>query len=279
MLPGAGPSYEQAAMGALLAVRPGRANGKRGVLVAARSAARLWGMTQARQRPVQLITPFGQHATERGQVYVIRSRTLLEADLASIGPLDLTAPERTVIDLARSAGRDEVFDVASVGVQLELLSPDRLAARVAEFRKPPGGLIWGWVLEELARQGRTDSTFERELRSMLFERGFDPHPGVYPLRVEGRLIAMLDVAFPAARVYINADGRRFHSDRRAFRMDRVRDNEITAAGWLGLDLSWDELMRAPDRFLSQLRRTLDARRDLCAGSRRNTAAIQHTTTR
>jgi hypothetical protein len=38
VLPGATPSCEQASMGALLAVRPGRPTGQRGVLVTARSA-------------------------------------------------------------------------------------------------------------------------------------------------------------------------------------------------------------------------------------------------
>ncbi|MGH8900702.1 MAG: type IV toxin-antitoxin system AbiEi family antitoxin domain-containing protein [Egibacteraceae bacterium] len=107
VLPGAVPTYEQAAMAALLGIRPGRPYGKRGVFVAARSAARLWGMSEARQRPVQLVTPFGQHASERGQIYVIRSRTLLEVDAASIGaPRPHHArPHRNRPGKVRRAGR------------------------------------------------------------------------------------------------------------------------------------------------------------------------------
>ena len=266
-------------MAALLAVRPGRPTGERGVLVAARSAARLWDMTQARQRPVQLITRFGQYATERGPVYVIRSRTLLESDATSIGPIDLTTPDRTIIDLARYAGRDELLDTASTGVRLGVLGRDRLIARLAEMLRPPGKTNLQWMLAELTRQGRSDSTFEREAREWLLANGFHPYPGVYPLRTDGRLIAMLDIAFPPERVYIECDGRRYHSDRQAFRHDRVRDNEIAAAApdWLGLRLTKDEFEQTPQRFLRQLVTVLWTRGGECAGSRPYIAAIQHTT--
>ena len=265
-LPGASSTYEQAAMAALLAVRPGRATGERGVLVAARSAARLWEMTQARQRPVQLITPFGQPATEREPLYVIRSRTLLPSDATSVGPIDLTTPERTIIDLGRYAGRGELLDTASTGVRLGVLSEDRLAARLAEMLRPPGKPNLHWLLAELAHHGRTDSTFEREAREWLLANGFHPYPGVYPLRIDGRLIAMLDIAFPPDRVYVECDGRRYHSDRRAFHHDRVRDNEIASAApdWLGLRLTKDEYEQAPRRFLRQLTTTLWTRRGQCA---------------
>lgn len=260
LLPGAVPTYEQATMAALLAVRPGRPSMERNVLVAGRSAARLWGMTEARPQPVQLIAPFEGSATRRGAIYVIRSRTILEADAASIGPLDLTTPARTVIDLARYAGRDELFEVASMGMQLGLLDPDKVAARLVELLRPPGRSKLHWLLAELSRHGKTDSTFERDVRCWLCDNGFQPYPGVYPLRVEGRLIAMLDIAFLREQVYVEIDGRRFHSDRRAFRHDRVRNNEIAAIGWLGLRLSRDEFEQAPERFLVQLGRTLGARR-------------------
>ncbi|MGH8900701.1 MAG: hypothetical protein ACRDYA_03235 [Egibacteraceae bacterium] len=118
------------------------------------------------------------------------------------------------------------------------------------------------MLAELARHGNTDSAFERHVRCYLCDHGFRPYPDVYPLRVEGRLIAMLDIAFPLERVYVEIDGRRFHSDRNAFRADRVRNNEIAARApdWLGLRLARAEFEQAPQRFLTQLSATLQARR-------------------
>ncbi len=238
-------------------------------------------MSESRPRPVQLIAPFQGSATDRNGIYVIRSRTLLPTDASSIGPLDVTTPVRTLIDLARYAGRDELFEVASVGVQRGLLSPEQLAARLEEMIRPPGKAKLGWVYAQLRRNGKTDSTFEREARCWLCDNGFHPHPGVYPLRVEGRLIAMLDIAFPPEKVYVEADGRRFHSDRRVFRHDRVRSNEIAAAAtdWKGLQLTVDEFEQNPERFLGQLRRILDTRRPVCGGSARDTARILHTNSR
>lgn len=62
-----------------------------------------------------------------------------------------------------------------------------------------------------------------------------PHPGVYPLEVEGVVIARLDMAYPSELVFVESDGFGFHSLPSQLRRDHVRANEIVArTEWKGV---------------------------------------------
>jgi hypothetical protein len=62
-------------------------------------------------------------------------------------------------------------------------------------------------------------------------------------------------------VYLEADGIGWRSLPKAFRIDRVRGNEIAAStDWLRLHITKMEFERRPERFYRQLRQTLDRRR-------------------
>ena len=90
-------------------------------------------------------------------------------------------------------------------------------------------------------EGRTDSVLERRARGLLKRHGLHPAPGVYPLVVKGRLVAMLDIAFPDHRVAIEVDGFAHHATPAQLRADHARQNRIVAAGWTVLRTGKQEL--------------------------------------
>nr|WP_269429732.1 hypothetical protein [Arthrobacter sp. L77] len=91
-------------------------------------------------------------------------------------------------------------------------------------------------------------------RYHLRSAGFSTQSQVY-VRGVGRLDLYVD-----GILGIEADGRQYHSDRRAFEEDRRRWNLLTTRGIPILRVTHDLLTRQPDQFLTLVRAAVAARR-------------------
>lgn len=80
------------------------------------------------------------------------------------------------------------------------------------------------------------------------------------MRVSGERFD-LDLAWPEERVFVEADGRAFHSTRAQFTHDRHRQILLVTLGWLPLRYTWQVAKHEPTRIGTQLRTVLDARRN------------------
>lgn len=99
------------------------------------------------------------------------------------------------------------------------------------------------------------STAERLLHRLLREAGLEGWHTNYPIRLrEG--IAYADVAFPAARWIVEADGFGTHGTREALMADLRRQNELILAGWRVLRFTWSDLIDRPGCVISQVRKAL-----------------------
>jgi very-short-patch-repair endonuclease len=65
----------------------------------------------------------------------------------------------------------------------------------------------------------------------LVTRGLPLPVRQHEIRVNGRLLARVDLAYPEHRLAIELDSFRWHAGRRPFQSDRVRRNRIEPAGW------------------------------------------------
>lgn len=77
---------------------------------------------------------------------------------------------------------------------------------------------------------------------------------------------MVDFAYPALKVGIEADGWRVHSGRKAWNRDAATRRRLLAAGWTIIGVSWDELERHPETVAEELHTILRQRRRLVSGS-------------
>ena len=73
-------------------------------------------------------------------------------------------------------------------------------------------------------------------------------------------VRFLDVAFRGARVAIEFDGREFHGPGQ-FEKDRQRQNQLVAAGWRLLRVTW-QMLDNPAEFLAQLKTMLRGQRSV-----------------
>lgn len=72
----------------------------------------------------------------------------------------------------------------------------------------------------------------------------------------GRLVARLDLAFPAARVAVEIDGLAYHSDAKRFQYDRTRQNLLVSLGWTVLRFTWRDLQDRPDYVVATIQQVV-----------------------
>jgi very-short-patch-repair endonuclease len=91
----------------------------------------------------------------------------------------------------------------------------------------------------------------------LFRRAHLPAPiAQYQIKDRGRLIAIVDFAYPDARLAIEADGREWHEPHVRFQRDRSRGNRLTLLGWRVIHITWEDLTRRPDSVVETVKKAL-----------------------
>ncbi|MEJ2890186.1 endonuclease domain-containing protein [Actinomycetospora aeridis] len=68
--------------------------------------------------------------------------------------------------------------------------------------------------------------------------------------------ALIDIAFPGVRLAVEVDGWAHHEDVDRFVDDRARKRALVADGWVVIEVTWHDLVTAPDALVTELRRTL-----------------------
>ncbi len=243
---GAPQSIEQLTLAAVFASGPGAA-------ASHRSAAAIWRLRGISAKDPEVIVPYGRRG-HPGGVRVYRSRTIRKGDVTAFGPIPITSTTRTLLDLAGVLDVEALEDALDDALQRQLTSARRLGGRIdAAGRGVVGvgvlrGLIavrWGSHLGE--------SRFENRLRRVLLSSGLPSPVPQYVVRDGGgTFIARVDLAYPRAKVAIEADGYAFHSGRRDFERDRVRQNRLINAGWRVLRFTQAQLAKDPQAIVRKV---------------------------
>ncbi|HWH32594.1 MAG TPA: type IV toxin-antitoxin system AbiEi family antitoxin domain-containing protein, partial [Egibacteraceae bacterium] len=245
LLPAFVADYRTRVSAALLALGPGAAAG-------GPTAAALWGLVEGEREPLQVLLPHDRPVRALDGVRVVRSRSVTAGDIVRLGPLAVTTIDRTLCDLAGVLVEEELREAVALAGQRSMQWPRRAAARAAELPRLAGRAALLTAIRDVLGEGRTDSTLERRLRRILKAHGLHPAPGVYPLIVNGRLLAMLDIAFPELRLAVEADGFAFHATPAQLRADHARQNRIAAAGWTILRVGKEEVAAGAEHLVSEI---------------------------
>jgi very-short-patch-repair endonuclease len=197
-------------MAALLAAGPAAA-------LSHRSAAIAWALLPATagERAVHVVLPGIHGCRGPAGVAVHRSRTLGPADVAVRDGLALTAPERTLEDLA--LGRTGERELRRMVDQAEALGLLRRPLDTTRRPRLRAALDAGPPL--------TRSELEDRFLALVDAHGL-PRP-----RVNALVGAYtVDFLWPDARLVAETDGFAHHRGRDAFARDRRRDRELQVAG-------------------------------------------------
>ncbi|HEX3824179.1 MAG TPA: DUF559 domain-containing protein [Mycobacteriales bacterium] len=175
---------------------------------------------------------------------------LAPGDLAVVRGALVTAPARTLADLARSMPLPHAVAVGDSLCRLGLLDP-------AGFQRWAAGLPCGpgrpaVVATATLLDPRAESVFESISRVDMAIAGLSaPLSQLDICDKAGRWIARVDFAWPEHRVVLECDGFEFHQNREAFERDRRRWSALTRAGWRVVVVTWRDVLGNPS-YLTDL---------------------------
>ncbi len=242
-------TWEQRLMAGLLGAGPAS-------VVSHRSAAALWGVPNLSVAMVELTRP-GTAPVRRRELHVHRNQ-LSATEWTDLGPLRLTTPARTAVDLATVVSPVMVGRAIETWLSGSIMTIDQLTDALARAGRRHGTRIVRELM--LHRQlGRIvpDSRAEGVLGETLAAGGL-------PLPVHHHIVVLpdgtrfeLDWAYPADRLALELDGHGVHpASFEAFDRDRWRRNELEIHGWTVLNFTSAACRRQPRRVVEQVRRVL-----------------------
>lgn len=220
-------------------------------VVSHRSAASLWGLDVDDGR-LHLSVP----AWHRPVAGVTFHRYEVDAaDLRLIEGLPVTSPAAAVIDCITVMSRAPAIAMTADAMRRRLITPAVLverahrmlgrhgAARVAAVARACGRGPWSYLEavthDLLRRHGITGWVANTEIHDAL------------------GLIGIVDLLFPAARLVVEIDGRRYHEGS-AFQADRTRQNRLVRAGYRVLRFTADDVLRRPALVVAEICQVLAA---------------------
>ena len=219
-----------------------------GAVVSHESAAELHNLPGV-QRGMAVVTVPTRKTNRFPDVVVHQSTDLTNAQVVEKDGLAVTSVVRTAIDLAakrrpRVIGR--IVDHAVVRGDTSIEEIVEAVGALARHGKP-GMQTMHKVLEMRAGEGfMGESELEMHGLRLLREWGF-PDPNLqYPLPWRSSRKGRVDFAYPAIRLIIEIDGRKWHSTLDAFEEDRLRDNHAQLAGWRVLRITYRMMMDEPE---------------------------------
>jgi hypothetical protein len=219
----------------------------------------LHGVSVAECADIHLTVPYERRVRSKPGLVVHQSdyqpHDVLELDGLPVFSLDLALADFLCRGDKRTAFA--AIEEAMRGLPSDHLQRlrDNVRDRIAD-RPSRKGIHRALSMLALA-DGRAESPPESMLKLIVVEAGL-PLPEVqYPINdIDGRLLYVLDMAWPARRVALEYDGFAAHEDRQA--ADAERDRRMLGRGWITVRATAADL-RDPARVLRELRGALLAR--------------------
>jgi very-short-patch-repair endonuclease len=217
-----------------------------GAVLGHRSAASLWGLHPAAGGPVEVTTPASRRRGGAG-LRVHRVRALDPRDIRRHFGLPLTAPARTLLDLA------ELIDPGALRRAVERASSGARPARPSSGRcsiAPPAA---AGRARSPRRSRPTPTRSQAEERLLALLRAAALPPTAVNARVGGHEV---DLLWAPQRLVVEVDGFAYHGGRAAFERDRLRDAELRAAGYRVARVTWRQLVERPEALIARLAQAL-----------------------
>jgi very-short-patch-repair endonuclease len=174
----------------------------------------------------------------------------------------VTGIARTVLDIAGVSGRAELDALVDAVLRQRLLRwPDLLGVLVRHSRRGRDGCgrLRALLDERYGETRPPDSKFNRLVGDLLRDAGIGQANFEYELLRGERFVARVDLAFPASKLAIELDSRRYHDNELSFVSDRRRANQIVNLGWTLLSFTWDDYRDTPHVLVQHVRDALSRR--------------------
>jgi very-short-patch-repair endonuclease len=233
-----------------------------GALVSHESAGHLWELLPrprpSRRRPHELserhdvdVTIAGRDCGQRPGIRLHRVAAFDTRDARTIHGIPITAPARTILDLAPHLKARELEQAVAEGYARGLVSRSGLAAQLARYPHRRGSRRLRRIIEGDAAPARTRSVAEERVLELVRAAGLPPpeaNARVGPYEV--------DFVWRDRRLIVEVDGYAFHSTRPKFERDRERDASLVNQGWRVIRVTWRQVRDRPEKTVALLRDAL-----------------------
>jgi len=163
------------------------------------------------------------------------------AEVIRVRGVRVTAPERTVIDVARSLCLEHAVAIADGLCRSRRLDLSKLTAAVTALPIGPGHRALHEVVALI--DPRAGSVFESITRVSMAAAGLPAPCTQYDVHGQnGRWIGRVDFAWPESKLILECDGFEFHGDRGSFERDRRRWTALVRAGWRVAIVTWHDVV-------------------------------------
>ncbi len=221
------------------------------------SAAEAWKIGVAAEQ-VEIVRPSGLRRSLRGcqphrhLEFSFRRGSVQPTDISRIGPVPVMDPARTLIDLAaRSPERRLRRYFIEAGRQglLDSSCLSRIEQRSRGFAGRPRLLALHSCWDPST--GKIRSVLEGEFKLLCAERLLPP-----PLMNQGVSGYEVDAVWEEAKLIVELDGRRFHSDAFALEQDSRKTKALREMGYRVLRFTWNDIIERPEWVATQIRENL-----------------------
>lgn len=222
-----------------------------GAVLSHQSAALAWSLLEESTADEVDVTVMGRHVRSKPGLRVHRVDHLADEDLSEVHGLPVTAPARTIIDVAVRASGSVLERAVSEARIRRLVAPGDLEGALQRSRNRAGSRRVRNLLARESVPTVTRSEAERRLRALLrHARLPQPHTNMLFDGYE------LDFCWPKHRLVVEVDGYPVHGQRTAFERDRARDAALVAAGYRVIRVTWRQLTEQPLLVVANLARAL-----------------------
>lgn len=215
------------------------------------TAAACWELVpEPTTRPVSISTLRDVRLSDSG-IRVHRLSRLGADEVGLKAGVPLTTPSRTLIDLAGCAGAGGLERALARALRERLVQPEEILTLLNRYPRQPGRQQLRALLESDTRLAFTRSEAERAFLEVV--RSGDLRPPETNVVVHGYEV---DCLWREERLVVEVDGRKYHSNSRAFERDRGRDAVLIAHGYRVMRVTWKQINAHPRPLLVRLARAL-----------------------
>jgi len=221
-----------------------------------RAAGALWELDGLVCTKPELWVPKTSNA--RSELVVVHRGTVAVNDRRGLGPIVLTSPARTLVDLAGTLDDEDLTAVVEDAIHRGLTTPMsvRRCLDVLGGKGRPGTARLREILDDRGTQRPAASRLEVKIWRTLRAKGLHP-VRQHPVKC-GSTTYWIDCAFPQWRVAVEGFGDKFHRSARNRKRELQRLADLATVSWRVLPVTWEDITDHPDDVVDKIITTLAA---------------------
>lgn len=215
------------------------------------SAARVWRMLppDTRDKGVDISVWNGQPRYKGIRIH--RPLDLGDSDCRWHGPIRITSPIRTLLDIARSRQASCLDSAVNEALILGVVKDHELERLVLDSPSRRGICL---LERQLVDKGYTRSAAEEKMRKLIKAHGLPP--AIANTHVAGYEV---DFLWPGFDVIVEVDGFKFHRTRLKSDRDTLKTGSLQDAGYTVIRVNWTLISESPDKVAGWIRSAIAAK--------------------